>query len=309
MSRPCGVPSSHALGEHLRHDRRRAHRQRAAQREPGLPAVAQRSAARPSRGDRRDRDLREAEPEHRAAHRAQLRQAELEPDREHQEHDAELGEVARRLRRREPTPSACGPTRDADEQIAEDRRQAHQPADDDDDDRGGEQNRISCSVCEHRAREGERRLARDASAAVARRSRCRRYTARMTLMTRCRSAPRAAPAASRRRARALALARHVLAHRGRRDRALAARLGAPFVAAVELMLDCRGRVVVSRHRQVGPHRAQARRDARVDRHARVLRAPAEAEPRRPRHDHARRRRRDAVEFRRDRRAHAARRRT
>src|SRR6185437_13127152 len=45
--------------------------------------------------------------------------------------------------------------------------------------------------------------------------------------------------------RALALARDVLDTEARAIAALAARLGAPFVAAVELMRQCRGRVVVS----------------------------------------------------------------
>ena len=45
--------------------------------------------------------------------------------------------------------------------------------------------------------------------------------------------------------RALALARQVLATEAAAITALAARLSAPFVAAVELMLRCRGRVVVS----------------------------------------------------------------
>jgi arabinose-5-phosphate isomerase len=46
-------------------------------------------------------------------------------------------------------------------------------------------------------------------------------------------------------ARALALAREVLITEARAITALAARLAAPFVAAVELILNCRGRVVVS----------------------------------------------------------------
>lgn len=47
------------------------------------------------------------------------------------------------------------------------------------------------------------------------------------------------------RARALSLARDVLATEARAIGALAARLGDPFVAAVALILHCRGRVVVS----------------------------------------------------------------
>jgi arabinose-5-phosphate isomerase len=46
-------------------------------------------------------------------------------------------------------------------------------------------------------------------------------------------------------ARALALAKQVLATEAAAITALAGRLGAPFVTALELMLDCRGRVVVS----------------------------------------------------------------
>jgi arabinose-5-phosphate isomerase len=54
-------------------------------------------------------------------------------------------------------------------------------------------------------------------------------------------APGAAPDA----ARALALARDVLATEANAISALAGRLGAPFVAAIALMLRCKGRVVVS----------------------------------------------------------------
>ena len=46
-------------------------------------------------------------------------------------------------------------------------------------------------------------------------------------------------------ARALALARNVLETEAKAIRSLATRLGAPFVEALELMLRCRGRVVVS----------------------------------------------------------------
>lgn len=51
--------------------------------------------------------------------------------------------------------------------------------------------------------------------------------------------------AIRDRGRTLALAREVLATEANAITALSARLGAPFLAAVSLMLDCRGRVVVS----------------------------------------------------------------
>ena len=59
-SRPCAELSSDALGEHLGHDRGRAHRQRAAQRETREPAEAE-QLQHDHRHDRRDRDLREAQ--------------------------------------------------------------------------------------------------------------------------------------------------------------------------------------------------------------------------------------------------------
>ena len=57
--------------------------------------------------------------------------------------------------------------------------------------------------------------------------------------------PRPAAADGVDAARALALARDVLSIEAAAITALAARLGAPFVAAVTLILNCRGRVVVS----------------------------------------------------------------
>jgi len=45
--------------------------------------------------------------------------------------------------------------------------------------------------------------------------------------------------------RALALARSVLATEARAITALSARLGGPFVAAVEMVLYCRGRIFFS----------------------------------------------------------------
>jgi arabinose-5-phosphate isomerase len=53
------------------------------------------------------------------------------------------------------------------------------------------------------------------------------------------------PAISIDPARALALARDVLATEAQAITALSSRLGGPFVAAVELILNCRGRIVVS----------------------------------------------------------------
>ena len=93
------------VGHQLDDDRRRAHRQRAAERDRALPAEApgapgqraepRRAAALPAtRGEHRQHDLAQAEAEDELAHAAQLRQVELEADHEHQEDDAELGQVA-----------------------------------------------------------------------------------------------------------------------------------------------------------------------------------------------------------------------
>jgi arabinose-5-phosphate isomerase len=68
------------------------------------------------------------------------------------------------------------------------------------------------------------------------------YTCPVNARTDPRSAP-AAPAVDP--ARALALARDVLATEAAAITALSTRLGAPFVAAVELIINCRGRIVVS----------------------------------------------------------------
>ena len=56
-----------------------------------------------------------------------------------------------------------------------------------------------------------------------------------------------------------------------------------------------------RHGQVRAHRPQDRRDPGLHRHAGLLRAPGRSRPRRPGHDHRRRRRARAVLFRRERR--------
>ena len=49
-------------------------------------------------------------------------------------------------------------------------------------------------------------------------------------------------------------------------------LGAPFVAAIELIRSVRGRVIVTGMGKSGHVQPQDRRDVVVDRHARVLRA-------------------------------------
>ncbi len=63
-------------------------------------------------GDRRgdgQADLAQAEAEHQRAHAHQLGQVELQPDDEHEEDDAELGQVAHAGRVAAPSASACGP--------------------------------------------------------------------------------------------------------------------------------------------------------------------------------------------------------
>ena len=67
----------------------------------------------------------------------------------------------------------------------------------------------------------------------------------MTTDAGVRMKPRSADASPVDPARALALARNVLETEASAIAALATRIGAPFIAAVELMRNCRGRVVVS----------------------------------------------------------------
>ena len=138
-----------ALCQHLRHDGGRAHRQRAANDDAGPPAIAQQLNAQPSSGGR-DGNLREAQPEYGAAHRAQLGQAELEADREHQEHDAELGELPGRLVVGHDG-ERMRPERDADDQVAEDRRQADDAAGGHDHDRGRQQDEDQEQRLRHRS--------------------------------------------------------------------------------------------------------------------------------------------------------------
>ena len=182
---------------------------------------------------RRDRDLRQPEPEHRAPHRAQLRQAELEPDREHQEHDAELGELARR-RVVGHDAERVRPERDADDQVAEDRRQPHAAADATTTTDAASSSRISSSVwgigCLRVG--GDRTLSRR-SARMPRSSRTRRrYTLHDDRSSGCCAAMRATPRSdpSTRSARSRSPATCSTPRRARSRRS-AQRLGAPFVAA------------------------------------------------------------------------------
>jgi hypothetical protein len=69
--------------------------------------------------------LRAAQPEHDAAHAAQARQRKLQADREHQEHHAELGEVAGLLAVGHQAERVRS-DQDADHQVAQHRRQVEQ---------------------------------------------------------------------------------------------------------------------------------------------------------------------------------------
>ncbi len=82
------------LGQLPEHDRGRGHRDRPAHHERGVGRRAARDRDR-GRGDRRESHLQRTQAEYLAAHREHARQRELEPEREQQEHDADLGEEAR----------------------------------------------------------------------------------------------------------------------------------------------------------------------------------------------------------------------
>ena len=130
----------------LERDRGRRHRDHAADHERGLPAEAERDRG-GGADQRRETDLQAAGAEDGRAGGDQLRQRELEPDHEHQEHDAELGEKLRALARRE-NPEAMRADREAGREVADDRRQPGAPREADragggeDDDQGLGQERI-----------------------------------------------------------------------------------------------------------------------------------------------------------------------
>jgi len=72
-------------------------------------------------------DLRATHAEHHAAHRAQFAQAELEPDREHEEHHAEFGEVPRFIAIGDET-ERVWPERKSGNEVAEQRGQLERAA-------------------------------------------------------------------------------------------------------------------------------------------------------------------------------------
>ena len=156
---------------------------------------------------------------------------------------------------RRPSRARAGPTSDADDQVAEDRRQAHEPADDDDDDgraRAGRGSMASVAASSSSDGDGGRLhgLVRTAPRATC--DGAGGYTSPMNAAGAPTSAhaPRARPHASTRRARSRSRATCSRPRRAR-STALAARLRRAFVDAVRAdPATAAGRVVVSRHRQV-----------------------------------------------------------
>jgi hypothetical protein len=129
-----------SLGHQLDDDGGRRHRHRAAQHQGALPRHAPGTAGQrlvaahqhevpDQRAEHRQHHLRQAESEDQRAHAAKLGQVELEPDDEHQEHHAELGQVAHAgvvLGQ-----SQCiGADQHADHQVAQHRGQLQRAADD-----------------------------------------------------------------------------------------------------------------------------------------------------------------------------------
>ena len=237
--RPCSLSSSSRSAISLTDDRRRAHRQRAAERDRALPAeppgAAGARANRPGqqgvaddRGEDRQHDLARAEAEDQLSHAAQLRQVELEADHEHQEDDAELGQVARR---RLASPDERQRVR-AD--AARRRRDSRGSA-------AGEQAGRATTPTTAASRKSSVSSSEEAIRACNRTIGVNPRIGRSYWthsQTRCQLILPSTPIASA-RARA-----GDARHRGARLEGLKARQGDGFVAAMRAMLDCRGRVVV-----------------------------------------------------------------
>ena len=115
-----------ALGEEPREHRRRRHRERHAECNAALPGETEQQCECQHRGDGRE-NLRHTEPEHDAAHRHEPWQAELEADREHEKHDADFRESRHDLGIVDETERVRADG-DADDEIADQRRQSRDPA-------------------------------------------------------------------------------------------------------------------------------------------------------------------------------------
>jgi hypothetical protein len=137
-----------ALHEQADHDRRGGHREGPRQHDRRLPRGPE------SKRDRREHghgehDLRAAQPEHHATHLDQPRQAELEPEGEHEEDDAELRQLARRRAVGDPA-ERVRTDRDADDQVAEQRRQVQTAENHHDEHRAREQDQHQFESVAHR---------------------------------------------------------------------------------------------------------------------------------------------------------------
>jgi len=135
---PVGRIELEALREQLGEDRRGRHRQHAAEDQPRPPVDTERGGASPH-DQQGSEHLRCAQAKDEAAHRDQLRQAELEPDAEHQEYHADLRQFARFRRVGNPG-EGIRPDGDADDEVAQHRRQPEGAEHHHDQHRGGEKN-------------------------------------------------------------------------------------------------------------------------------------------------------------------------
>ncbi len=127
----------HAVGELLGDDRRGRHRDHAARDEPLAPRKADGYGCHDADRDH-DGHLGAAESQHEPPHAHELRQAEFQPHGEHQEHHAELGEVALALglgNQAHRVRSDHG----ADDEVAQDRGDREAAEEHDDQHRGSEQ--------------------------------------------------------------------------------------------------------------------------------------------------------------------------
>jgi hypothetical protein len=84
----------HTIFQHLSNDRGRGHRKHPAQAESRAPIESQCNTRR-AYEQHGHGDLRSAQAEDDSLHREKPRQTEFQPDAEHQEHHAELCEIAR----------------------------------------------------------------------------------------------------------------------------------------------------------------------------------------------------------------------
>ncbi len=140
----------HAFGQQLGQDRGRGHGNRPAERQRRCPGqVRQHGQRQHQRGGHED--LREPQPEDDALHAVQARQRELEADREHQEHHAELGQVARSLGVRDQV-QGVRTQRRPDQDVAEHRRQVERAEPADHQDGGGEQQQDNLQRLNHSLR-------------------------------------------------------------------------------------------------------------------------------------------------------------